>query len=153
THSKAYRWIMGSLHGLAHVAAAFFLTWGANYLCVTVLGWQWESIRQLALCGALIFAGGWIAGPIIMGIYLLVSLNVFRRHTNEAFSSLAIPDYKNFLRLRIDAGGNLTIFPVGLRRVPRRWKEATGGVSQLEPDDPQATPPRLIEAPVVIKKK
>jgi hypothetical protein len=88
-----------------------------------------------------------VVGAFLLGIYLLISLNVFRRHSNEAFSSLAIQDWKNFLRLRITAEG-LTIFPVGIDRVPRKWK--TEG-NRVEPDDPQATAPRIIESePVTV---
>jgi hypothetical protein len=100
------------------------------------------------------FATGSLIGPFLMGVYLLVSLNVFGRHSNEAFSSLRIEDYKNFLRLHIGPDGALTIFPLGIERVPRRWK-ATGATSaydpQLEPDDPRSTPPHLIEPPVVVR--
>ena len=75
----------------------------------------------------------------------------FKRHANEAFSALAIPDWKSFLRLKIDENGGLTIFPIGIRRVPRKWKasEQTGG-SIFVPDDPKATAPELIEDPIVI---
>ena len=34
-----------------------------------------------------------------MGVYLLISLNVFGRHSEEAFSGLRIEDYKHFLRM------------------------------------------------------
>lgn len=84
-----------------------------------------------------------------------MSLNVFGRHSNEAFSALRIEDYKNFLRLHIAKDGSLTVFPIGIERVPRRWKP-TGSASpydpQLEPDDPAATPPHLIEPPVVVER-
>ena len=35
------------------------------------------------------FAGGWVVGSFMMGLYLLVSLNVFGRHSEEAFSGAA----------------------------------------------------------------
>jgi hypothetical protein len=66
--------------------------------------------------------GGFVVGPIILGLYLLISLNVFHRHGNEAFSALRVEDRKSILRLHIDATGRLTIYPIGIRRVPRRWK-------------------------------
>ena len=91
-----------------------------------------------------------------MGTYLYISLNLFKRHRNEAFSSLKVEDWKNFLRLRIDKGGTLTIFPIGIERVPRRWKPANlddPGKPQWIPDDPRATAPRLIEdKPILISK-
>jgi hypothetical protein len=76
-----------------------------------------------------------------LGIYLLISLNVFRRHSDEAFSALAIEDWKNFLRLRVTANG-LTIYPVGIDRVPRKWKQVD---DNIVPDDDMATAPRIIE--------
>lgn len=88
-----------------------------------------------------------------MGIYLLVSLNVFGRHGNEAFSALAIQDWKNFVRMKIDRAGNLTIYPIGIRRVPRAWRVANEGISRLMPDDDRCTPPELIETPVVLRRQ
>lgn len=152
THSKWYRWIAGSIHGVAHVIATFFLGWGAAYLCVEVLGFGFQGIRQLVLSGILIGAGGYVVGSLIMGIYLLVSLNFFGHHSNEAFSSLAIPDWKNFLRLKIGGDGKLTIFPIGIRRVPRKWKPSgsKGAGPEFAPDDPKASGPELIEPPIVV---
>jgi hypothetical protein len=89
-----------------------------------------------------------------MGLYLLASLNVFGRHSNEAFSALRIEDFKHFLRLHIAPDGGLRIFPIGIERVPRRWKpvEAAGPEdAQLEPDDPRATPPVSIEPAIVVR--
>jgi hypothetical protein len=98
-----------------------------------------------------ILVGGYLAGSTIMGIYLLISLNGFGRHSNEAFSALHIPDWKNFLRLRIDVDGRLTIFPVGIRRVPRKWAKSPSDSGPLMvPDDPAASAPVLIEPPIVV---
>jgi hypothetical protein len=102
----------------------------------------------------LTFVGGWIVGSSILGVYLLTSLNAFGRHANEAFSSLKIPDWKNFLRMKIDAQGNLTIFPIGIRRVPRTWKPRHAGTQGPErvPDDRKATAPELIEGPIELRR-
>ena len=101
--------------------------------------------------------GGYVLAPLIFGVYLLISLNVFRRHTNEAFSSLQIEDWKSFLRLHIDENGTLTIYPLGIRRVPRRWRPAAdpGGLdtSALVPDDPAGSPPALIEGPIPVSRR
>src|SRR5438552_1029184 len=80
-------------HAVAHLAAVFFLGWGAAYL---VGRWHLPLAPHLVAIGGLVFAAGWIVGPALLGLYLLVSLNVFGRHHNEAFSSLAIADWKNF---------------------------------------------------------
>jgi hypothetical protein len=150
-HSKAYRIVAGTLHGLAHVLAVFFIGWLATYISVELsLKWFGKGFltpHQLLIAAVIIFVLGWIAGSIIMGVYLLISLNIFKRHSNEAFSALASPDWKNFLRLKIDKDG-LTVFPIGIRQVARKWK-ATGSTDRAmyEPNDSSATAPELIEAP------
>lgn len=147
THSKPYRLIAGSLHGAAHVLAVFLIGWGSSALAGAYTPYQSGSALHMLLSGLLIFIGGWVVGSCIMGVYLFISLNVFGRHSNEAFSSLGIEDWKNFLRMKIDANGGLTIYPIGIRRVPRMWKPGSGG-SRLVPDDVQATAPELIERPI-----
>ena len=88
-------------------------------------------------------------------MYLLGSLNFCGRHGNEAFSSLKIQDYKNFLRLHIDRQGGLLIYPIGLTRVPRAWKPAQNprpGDALLVPTDGELDP-HLIERPIRIKPR
>ena len=153
TRSTPYRFVGGTAHAVAHMAAVFFMGWGFTVLTVKGFGLAFGSTPQLLTAGLLIFVGGWIVGSVILGLYLLVSLNGFGRHHNEAFSSLKIEDWKHFLRLRIDAGGGLTIFPIGIERVPRQWRPAASAASQsrIEPDDSRATPPALIEPPIAIR--
>jgi hypothetical protein len=153
TKSKLYQWIAGLLHGLIHLLAAFLIGWGATYFTVTVLGLPFQSPLQLVLVAGLIFAGGWVAGSILVGVFLLISLNIFGCLQNSAFSSLRIEDWKNFLRIKIDKNGQLTIYPIGIRRVPRQWKRPTARAAspELVPDDIKATPPELIESPITIK--
>ena len=165
THSTAYRIIMGGLHAIAHIVAGFFLAIGVAVLTREASGgdWIWD-IRwfgnnffhfdiKVVFAGFLVFVGGFVLGSLIMGAYLLLSLNLFGRHGNEAFSSLSIEDWKNFVRLHIDENGDLTIYPIGIRRVPRKWKNRNGsGGPELEPDDPSATNAELIEPPIVMKR-
>lgn len=152
THSRSYRIIAGSLHSITHLFAAFLLGWAAILIC-DYLGFSYNSIPQLLLTGVLVFIGGWIIGSCIMGVYLFISLNLFGRHSNEAFSSLAIQDWKNFLRIKIEPTGDLTIYPIGVRRVPRKWKTRDLNASgpDLIPDDPKSTIPELIEKPIKVK--
>jgi hypothetical protein len=171
-----WRVLAGTLHGVAHIVTAFFVAWGSVYLTVSGLGICPEIISGntalvpgVALCsagwmhvwgkfllGALFtFLGGFLVGPFIMGLYLAVSVNRFGAHYNEAFISLAIEDWKNFLRLRIDKDGQLTVYPVGIQRVPRKWKETHAGpyAPAYDPDDPKATGPVLIEPPVRVRPR
>ena len=148
--SRRFRWIAGTLHGLGHLKLCFLLGWGATRLTVVAWGLPFASAPQFLVGGALVFIGGALLGTLLLGLYLLVSLNIFRQHWTEASSGLAIPDWKNFLRLQIDTTGALTIFPIGFRRVPRRWKAGAASPTgpRLEPDDPGFTGPEFIEAPI-----
>lgn len=152
THVKWYRWGAGLVHGASHLMATFFIGWGAGYFG-RQQGWEFNSWRQLLFSGFVIFVLGWIVGSTIVGVYLYISLNVFHRHSNEAFSSLAIPDFKNFLRMRIEENGDLTIFPIGLRRVPRHWQRRQEGEDgpAYEPNDDSASAPELIDGPIYFK--
>jgi hypothetical protein len=143
------RWLAGGLHGVAHLAASLGVFGGAFALTGALL--PSGSVPQELLGAVLVFAGGFLVGPTLMGLYLLLSLNGFGAHPNEAFSSLSIPDWKNFVRMRLDREGRLWLYPIGLRRVPRAWKPGeTVREPEWVPQDKAATPPMLIEPPIVI---
>jgi hypothetical protein len=128
----------------------FYLGWLARWSAGEIA--PGSPFLELLVAGPIVFAGGWIAGSVIMGLYLLISLSVFGRHSEEAFSALRIQDYKSFLRLHVAHDGTLTIYPVKIRRVPRRWS----GTGQATPDSPSLVQPleplaaELIEPPVVV---
>ena len=155
TYSKIYRFVAGSLHGIVHLLAVFFITWSVSSFISGGAGLDFNSNYQLFAVGILIFCGGWIAGSLIMGIYLFISLNLFSRHHNEAFSALKVADYKNFIRLKIEANGDLIIFPIGVRRVVKKWRENADlrQGPRIVPDDANADNPELIEDPIVFKKQ
>src|SRR6185295_10922968 len=126
-------------HAVSHLAAAFVVGWLALQLTVSGFELAYGSISQLLLSGLITFVLGGPAGAFILGVYLFVSIRIFGRHGNEAFSSLRIQDFKQWLRLRIDAGGALTIYAIAIDRVPRRWRSAQrGGESTMETDDTRA---------------
>lgn len=146
THIRSWRILGGASHALLHLAAAFMVGWLA--LLITTRGFDlgYGSISQLLAAGIITFMLGGPVGAFLLGVYLFVSIRVFGRHGNEAFSSLRIADYKHWLRLRIDAAGVLTIFAVAIDRVPRRWRAATrNGEKTLEAMDARASDPRLID--------
>ena len=170
THSRIYRIVMGGLHGVAHVLTAFFIALiSVSFVAdlaarsASWAGWRlhlpWGGgfdfylDTRMVLASLMILVGGFVFGALIMGIYLLLSMNFFGRHNNEAFSSLGIEDWKNFIRLHINKDGDLTIYPIGIKTVPRKWKPRTEEQGpELVPDDPKATSPELIEMPIVMKK-
>ncbi|HEY0779993.1 MAG TPA: metallophosphoesterase [Gemmatirosa sp.] len=162
TRSPRFRLWGGLAHAGAHLLGAFAVAWGATYATAGLgqrLGWTWLAFggtAQLVLAGALIAAGGYLVGSVLMGAYLLVALNGFGHHENEAFSSLHCEDWKSWLRLRVTASGELVIYPIGIERVPRLWRATTGGGADehtaegplFVPDDARASPAHLIELPI-----
>ncbi|HEY3068380.1 MAG TPA: hypothetical protein VGL09_21525 [Methylomirabilota bacterium] len=108
-----FRWVGGALHAVAHITAAFAIARLAAVHCVGhgVLG-------ELCRVGTL-FVGGALVGPLLLGLYLLVSSTVVGAHSDHAFAALRIPDFKHFLRFYIGHDGVLEIFPIGIPRVPR----------------------------------
>jgi hypothetical protein len=146
THVRSWRIIGGAFHAVLHLAAAFLVGWGALQITAEGFDLAYGSIAQLLLSGLVTFVVGGPVGAFILGVYLFISIRVFRRHGNEAFSSLRIQDFKQWLRLRIDAAGKLTIYAIAIDRVPRRWRETQrDGEFTMEADDPRASAPRLID--------
>lgn len=108
--------MLGLGHSLAHFVALV-----ASY-CITI---EFISMTQLPVgipfAGLMIFLGilvtiGGLLGGFVFGVFLLFSLNVMNLQWTNAFSSLRVKDYKNFLRLKIDSGGGLTVYPIGIER-------------------------------------
>jgi len=146
THIRSWRILGGASHALLHLAAAFAVGWLALLLTVNAFDLAYGSIAQLLLSGFITFIVGGPVGAFILGAYLFVSIRIFGRHGNEAFSSLRIQDFKQWLRLRIDAAGVLSIYAIAIDRVPRRWRAAQrNGKPTIEAHDARATAPRLIE--------
>jgi hypothetical protein len=146
THVRWWRLIGGVSHALGHLFAAFGLGWLALSVTTRGLGLEFGTVPQLLAAGGITFLLGGVVGALILGMYLFVSVQFFGRHSNEAFSSLRIADFKQWVRLKVDRAGRLTILAIGIDRVPRRWRTgARGGTAVDLPDDPAATPPRLID--------
>ena len=137
TRSPRFKRWGGFTHAIAHLAAVLALGWFASWITVGQLHLVFGGIGQLMLSGAIIGLGGYLVGPLIMGLYLFIALNVFHRHAGE-FSAIRCEDFKSWLRLRITPTGDLEIYAIGIPRVPRKWKVATpsdDAPSLLVPDD------------------
>ncbi len=143
THSRVYRLVGGGLHAMAHLFAALALAWLAMHFTILVLGLEYGTPLQMLLTGALTFIGGGLVGGLIIGLYLLISISLFGRHNNEAFSALRVQDYKQWLRLRIDSAGVLSVWSLALDKVPRHWRADVAG--RPVADDPRATEPRVVD--------
>jgi hypothetical protein len=102
----------------------------------------WTSLFVLVLGG--------LASSIVVGAYLAAA-NVIpglQAHKNEALAAARVERFKNFLRMKIDQTGALTVYAIGIDPVVSRWKVDTSTTDRrapwLVPDEP---PPkvRLIE--------
>ena len=139
------------LIGLGHTALQF----GGLAVVIVV-----ASALSTPLSGAtslLVFlALVWVIGGIgaVLGISgYLWATNRMGYHANEAYAPLHYAGHKNFLRIRIDATGSLTVYPLGVDRVGRRWRFDPGADSHAPWLKPAGEAPavRLIEAPVKIQ--
>jgi hypothetical protein len=103
----------------------------------------------------MILLGGIVAG-LVWGAYLTICC-LFGMHCDQAFASMGIPNFKNFLRLKVEPN-KLTIYPIGLKRTPKRWawRYAKTASSAAGVEGPQIVPirplrPTLIEGPIEIR--
>ena len=83
-------------------------------------------------------AFGFIWGPTAFTLYLAWAIRrPHHPHANEVFAAQSQTigkGHKNFMRMKIDAGGAVTIYPIGVRSVP--------AAADWEPvDRPDAPPP------------
>ena len=153
------RWLTipwGLLHGVTHI-------WLAVWLARTII--QWPMVEELArllpyergsvvtVFTVLIILVGGLAGATLVGVYFVLSDLLFKWHTNEVFAAQSIMDYRNFLRMHLSSSGELTIHPIGLRKVPMKWRlrlDRKADQPFYEPTD-YVLDPHLIEGPIKIE--
>lgn len=144
--------VLGLLHGLSHIIAITLLAKLAYWIVDSKLGlsfWTWGF--NLSFLAIAFFLASIVAGTIF-GAYLYLTSRFLGTHSNDAFSSLSLDTYKNFVRIRI-SDEQLTIYPIGMDVVPQRdgWIPNEGDVhskSAVVPTEPIQY--RLIEKPIVI---
>jgi len=145
--SGIVRFLLGLVHSALQLTSVAVVMMAASRLS-SALGLRGAGslIAFLVLVGLL----GGVGGTVGMSGYLFVT-NCLGFHGNEGYAALHHMDLKHFLRLHIDADGDLTLYPIGVDRVGRRW--------ELRPDDPPEAPwfaavppiePHLIEKPIRI---
>jgi len=110
-----------------------------------------EGLPSLIVFLALLALVGGFVGALGLAGYLWAT-NCLGFHANETYAPLRVMDFKSFLRLHIDAEGNLTVFPIGIDRVCHRWRLSRDPAPEapwLEPEE-DGLKNHLIEAPVRI---
>jgi hypothetical protein len=133
-YSKTLKLVMGTVHAAAQAIVVTAATVGVMHALPRTGAWPIAAVPLAALAAGL-------ASSFFVGVYLLLSLLCLGRHPNEAFSSLRIGCYKSFLRLKIGPDGALTIYAVGLKKVPKD--------DRAETRNPPLSP-HLIESPIAI---
>jgi hypothetical protein len=169
--------LLAGLHWLAHVATMIALYIFVSLTSVWIVDKIWpkaeqtleklqvdtarkgykEALRAIVIFPVeMVFFGGFVAA-FVWALYLTIC-SLFSLHSDQAFASMGIPDFKNFLRLKIEPS-KLTIYPIGLRSTPRRWswRYAKKDRRGWSPGDPEIVParplrPMLIEGPIEIRE-
>jgi hypothetical protein len=142
------RLMLGVVHSTLQLAGAAGVLIAASWLSSAFgLRGVWSLVAFLSLVALV----GGIGGMVGMSGYLWAT-NCFGLHGTEGYASLHHQDLKHFLRLHIETDGALTVYPIGIDRVARKWT--------LCPDAPAHAPwfappssepePHLIEKPITI---
>lgn len=143
------RLLLGLVHWTLQLASVAAVLIVASRLSTAFgLPGGWSFVVFLGLVGLL----GGIGGTVGMSGYLWAT-NLLGLHGNEGYAPLHHQDLKHFLRLHIDAGGDLTVYPIGVDRVGRKWQlrpDAAAHAPWFAPSGPEPEP-HLIEQPIRIE--
>lgn len=155
--SSPRKYIVGPLHGMAHSIVILF---GTAVVSATAAASIWVPLFGDILYFLLITLGmlavGFVGGGI-WGLYLTLVSWKWGEEANSAFSAMRLNSHRHFVRMKIE-GDQLTIYPVGLDKSPKR-KDWTfnGNYEDANPnqDTPAIIPTKqlgqkLIEDPIVI---
>jgi hypothetical protein len=130
THVRWYRYVAGFGHGAAHLTCALVGSIVASMAKHAVYtahtnnvfeagGGLWvplgKALSLLAYMGTLAL-WGYLAGAMVFALYLLISVRLFGRHSNEAFSAIRHEGHRNFLRLHITEN-LIEVFAMGIDKV------------------------------------
>ncbi len=139
-------YLIGAVHGVTQVGLgiAGLLIW--QRLAFDDLEWPLPALSAAAVYGPVIA----VAATQLVAAYLVIA-SQFGVNLNELFAGQGIEHFKGFLRMRFGADGSLTIYPIGVDRVGRRWRAAPQAPTHapwIEPAKPLR--PRFMEPPVTL---
>jgi hypothetical protein len=162
------KFVVGTLHALAHVTVLLFASWFAQAsgavaallsLMAIIPALQGDGLVSKILSAVVadgsvypdvarllwtvlvsLFLGG-LLGGFVMGLYWTLTSTLLNMHTGDAFGALGIKDYKNFLRIKLEPG-RATIYPIALDRVPGRkgWRWQLNKGERRPEHNPQILP-------------
>jgi hypothetical protein len=142
------RFLVGTVHTALQLASVAGFMIASSWLSSAFgLRGAWSLVAFFGL----IFVLGGIGGMVGMSGYLWVA-NCFGLHGTEGYAAQHHQDLKHFLRLHIQADGDLTIYPIGVDRVGRKWTLCPDAPAQAPWFSPHGAEPEphLIEEPITI---
>lgn len=146
--SGVNRLLLGSIHSLLQLGAVAGVMIAASRLSsASGLEGAWSFVIFLGL----VFLLGGIGGTVGISGYLWAT-NLLGLHGNEGYAPLHHQDLKHVLRLHVGADGVLTVYPIGVDRVGRKWRlcpDAPAHAPWFAPSGPEPEP-HLIEHPLRI---
>jgi hypothetical protein len=156
-YSRRVAWLSAT-HAAAHLAAALaisWLVWRAASCIHPPAKWHWLPWLLFTFATCVPLAG--VIGGTIFGINLVITCRWFGINHNDAFSSMRIDGFRQFLRIQI-SGDLVHIYPIAIDKVPSRggWIKnsdypARPTASVFAPAEPLNA--NLIEGPIVIRAK
>ncbi|GAA4929901.1 calcineurin-like phosphoesterase family protein [Actinomycetospora succinea] len=99
------------------------------------------------LATVLVVLAAGLLSSLVLSTFLLLAARGANR--NELFAAQSIEDHKGFLRLRVADDGTLTVYALGVEKVPRRWRWAPGATPRWRPHTPVDV--RLVDEPIVLR--
>lgn len=153
---RKWTWVLGLIHGVAQLAAFYFLVWLISRINLfyfremNLFDWNWniDSVAQVFTFSVEMIIFGGILSGLVFGIYLIVCTLVFNVQDNEAYSSLRLTGYKNFLRMHISEKG-LEIYPIGVEKIVKNWTNV--GTEEEPKFEGDKIKYDLIEPPIILK--
>ncbi|MEX0659052.1 MAG: hypothetical protein WD080_07960 [Egibacteraceae bacterium] len=146
--SGVNRLLLGSIHSLLQLAAVAGVMIVASRLSS---GAGLEGAWSFVIFLGLVFLLGGIGGTVGISGYLWAT-NLLGLHGNEGYAPLHHQDLKHVLRLHVGGDGVLTVYPIGVDRVGRKWRlcpDAAAHAPWFAPCGPEPDP-HLIEHPLRI---
>lgn len=132
-------WGSSAVHTVAHVIALIIAARCAIAFNLQHFDWRgewWEVWAWFGLLAAEMVPVGFFVGSTLFGLNMLITCLLFRMNRNDAFSSLRIGAYNNFLKFRLTEDG-FDMFAVGLERVPERDDWIANAKHDREAPDPE----------------
>jgi len=124
--------VLGLVHAGLQLSSVGGVMIAASWLTSELVGSRGTTSMVLFL--ALVAVLGGIGGTFGMSGYFWAT-NCFGFHGNEAYAPLHHMDQKHFLRLHFDADGDLTLYPIGIDRVGRKWTLSPDAAPDAHGDD------------------